>query len=340
MATNSGFADGRPQRGSSVRTAMLSTQFNKTIQDMRSNQILCDVVLKGMDDAGEGIPCHRSILSAHSSYFRAMFSIGLKECVEDEVRLQNIPISILNTLIDYFYSFELVIDNRNVHEILAAAIFLDVHTLPDTCFEFIEQHLDQANCVKVFRSLHCQTFRPNLCVHAEDLFLQHFVEISHSAEFLDLDKDKVMEVLVSDDLCVDDEDVVLTAIIRWIEHDLPTRRQQSYEILQSIRPLFLRPPSIQRFILAMVNATNDTTLHKHLDESGYLHDLPNSQGDASSGKSRPRILYGRDVIVCAGGVSRECIVRNVDCFDPANLIWTTLKSLPQSVCYAGLVKLL
>ncbi|XP_055356863.1 kelch-like protein 7 [Paramacrobiotus metropolitanus] len=184
--------DAPPQTCDSVRTEMPHTHFSQAIQDMLTNQIMCDVTLKGMDNACEGIPCHRNIVSAHSSYFRTMFSIGMRECHEDEVCLKNIPFSILKTLIEYLYSFPIVIDASNVHDILAAAIFWDVLTLAETCFEFLEHQLDKKNCLRVFCSLHCESYKPSFVARAKELLLQNFIEIFSDGEFLELDKDKAI----------------------------------------------------------------------------------------------------------------------------------------------------
>lgn len=59
----------------------------KTMFSMRSHQMLTDVVLEVRE---EQFHAHKIVLSAASSYFRAMFTGGLRETEMSRVRLQGV----------------------------------------------------------------------------------------------------------------------------------------------------------------------------------------------------------------------------------------------------------
>lgn len=84
---------------------------------------LCDVKLQ----AGMAVfPAHRIVLAAASSYFRAMFTTGMKETKEEFVKLENICPWMLGKLIDFCYTSEITIGERGICKMLPAAVMLQM----------------------------------------------------------------------------------------------------------------------------------------------------------------------------------------------------------------------
>ena len=89
---------------------------------------LCDVKLQ----AGHHVfPAHRVVLAAASSYFRAMFTMGMKEATEDIIRLEKICPRILGKLIDFCYTSEITVGEKFVCKILPAAVMLQMQHVSD-----------------------------------------------------------------------------------------------------------------------------------------------------------------------------------------------------------------
>ncbi|XP_055330580.1 kelch-like protein 12 isoform X2 [Paramacrobiotus metropolitanus] len=315
--------------------------FGNTINSLRAAGTLCDVVVKGMEVSARGIPCHRIILCAHSSYFRAMFTIGLKECHEETVQLRNISSKILQMAIDYIYSSPIIIDDANIQELLAAAVFLDIHSLANRCWECLAHRLDETNCLFVYCLPHAQTNRPYLMERAKGLVFRHFNDISHSQAFLELSLEKIIEIISSDDLCVEQENEVLHAVTRWLHHDLDNRRPQFHEVLQFVRQPFLTHTCLQSYNLLKKYANEDKILGKPtLDLDQMDESLPGTT-EAHSSQNHSRKLYGSNtVVICAGGCARgENALNCVECLNPTNLSWSQWKPLPNEVYSPGLVNL-
>ncbi|XP_055344167.1 kelch-like protein 12 [Paramacrobiotus metropolitanus] len=335
-----------PQEGRYVRLPMDQARFVsmlRVLRDTPSCESLCDVVVKGQEEDSVGIPCHRLVLSAHSTYFLNIFTIGLRECQEKEVRLKEVPSEVLKTLIEFCYSSDIIISDENVHALLVAAHFLDFRPVTNVCWEYMEKNLDPSNCLMTFCCPLTAAHRPRLTENAKTMVLKKFPVISQSSEFLNVNKDQLIELLRMDGLCAENEDEVLGAVIRWRKHDTDQRWPHIREILRYVRPRFLSSSFGQQYLCLNLfdnapedgSTANEETLFKLED---IVHLLESSTvGDES--QRRPRKRYGcNQIIVCAGGeVVGITPLDGVHYFDPVSSTWTKKKSLPYPVFGAGLV---
>ncbi|XP_055344452.1 kelch-like protein diablo [Paramacrobiotus metropolitanus] len=309
----------------------------RELRDMQATGTLCDVTLKGAEDSSAGIPCHRNILSAHSSYFRTMFTTDLKERSESSIRLKNISTSTLKDLVDYAYTMEIKIDAHNVEPLLTAALFLDLVAVVDLCWTFVEKHMDVGNCLMV----HCLADRHHntrLAAKAKAMVLRNFALISQLADFLLIDGEKVTELIASDNLRVDKEDDVLEAVLRWLHHDPAERQAHLSLMLQFVRVVFLGPNALEKYFLALFNgflstAAVDSTPSRITDA------LPNRLAEAVEARCRPRESYGlRKAVVCAGEWE-DADAPSVDVFIPSSSSVLCIASLPDHINAPGLAVL-
>ncbi|XP_055350104.1 kelch-like protein 20 [Paramacrobiotus metropolitanus] len=239
----------RSKDSTSVHLSVDSSEvqgFLEGLQDLKSSGVLCDVILKGADDASNGIPCHRAILSAHSSYFRSMFSAEWKESFQKEIPLQNISFNTLNTLVTYAYTLQICLDDDSVESVLVAALFFDFSPVAKLCWDFLESRLNASSCLQVYCLAHTHN-NPHLANKAKALACQHFIIIAQSGEFLQLDGQQMVELAASDDLNVEHEDEVFEAVKRWSDHDQAGRKAQLSHVLQYIRVPFLSPKRLHNY---------------------------------------------------------------------------------------------
>ncbi|XP_055347690.1 kelch-like protein 21 [Paramacrobiotus metropolitanus] len=169
------------------------------LQELKSGAVLCDVVLKGAEESDVGIPYHRVVLSAQSSYFRTMFASDWKESSQQEIQLHNIPGNTLRKLVDFAYTGQIPVDGDDVQSLLAAAIFLDFSPVAALCWDVLEKHMDVSSYLQAYllAKLHNN---PRLAEKTKRLVLHHFVQIAQSAEFKLVNAETIIELAVSDDL--------------------------------------------------------------------------------------------------------------------------------------------
>ncbi|KAJ8309135.1 hypothetical protein KUTeg_014009 [Tegillarca granosa] len=208
-----------------------SSNFLKEMKKMYENKLLTDVNLC-VD--GELICCHRNVLASTSPYFRAMFTLGLKECHHDHIDLYEVDIDSVEQLVNYAYTGSLEISRDNVQSLLAASSLFQIIPVQRACAKFLETQLDNTNSVGIycFAQAHCcQTLKSKAREHIE----KNFTEVCEYDEFLTLSFDKISEIIVSDELNVEQEETVFEAIIRWVQDDENDRQKYLGDLLQHLR---------------------------------------------------------------------------------------------------------
>ncbi|XP_055348232.1 kelch-like protein diablo [Paramacrobiotus metropolitanus] len=272
-----------------------------------------------------------------------MFLSGSEESKQEVVYLQNISSNVLSQLIDYCYMTEVFITEGNVQPLLIAALFLDIVPVVAACWQFLEDHMDVNNCLQLYSFANSEAHNnPALAIKAKALVLKHFVGITQGAKFLEIPKEMVIELIRSDDLHVQREDDVFSAVVRWHHHDFPQRRCQFWEILQFIRPLHLSAQGSDDYLLACFNSIKDYSAGgEAVRPSDHLKALPGYDSQASSLRRIPRKSYAiESLVICAGGHRshfRTSLSDSVECFNPRTSKWKNLVHLPYAIARSGLI---
>ncbi|XP_024050005.1 ectoderm-neural cortex protein 1-like isoform X2 [Terrapene carolina triunguis] len=216
----------------------LLTQLNL----LRKRRLFTDVVLRAGNQA---FHCHRAVLASCSRYFDAMFSGGLKESKDAEVNFHNsLHPEVLELLLDYIYSARVLINEENAESLLEAGDMLQFQDIRDASADFLEKNLHPANCLNMLllSYAHCCE---RLLELSWRMALANFASLYQTDDFLRLPKDKLLELVESEELEVEDESLVYEAVIGWIRYDLPQRHEDLPELLRSVR-LALLPESYLR----------------------------------------------------------------------------------------------
>ncbi|XP_026695906.2 kelch-like protein 40 [Ciona intestinalis] len=201
-------------------------------KDLRDAGHLVDVTL--IAEGKKLKPCHRVVLAASSPYFRAMFSNNMMEQNLDEVKLQNVEFSSINAIVDYLYTSKIVINDDNVQSIFTCCSMLQVLGLHGKCKRYIMSRLSLYNCIDVYCfakslgsiELQIESFR---------FVASRFCDFVKTKDFVELDKESLVDIISSDDLLVEKEETVYEAALRWLSHDIQNRSFMISEILSYIR---------------------------------------------------------------------------------------------------------
>ncbi|CAL2032857.1 unnamed protein product [Caenorhabditis brenneri] len=338
---------------------MLS-EFYQNLNSMRCQKELCDVVLEAYpiqassteDGIGEEDPqqihAHRIILSASSSYFRAMFTGGLRESTQRVVPIKEVDVEVLSQLIDYMYTGRMRIDEQNVQTILATASLLQLTCVRDACARFMLELLDMTNCVGM-----AEFARAHAChqlAHAAQLYTrQHFVEIIDNEELLNLDKDSFNELIQDDRITVPSERPVMQAVLNWVKHDEENRKPYLGELMSNVRLPLLGDDYL------LEKCRNDDTIKRNVEclnviiegihqlkiskekqtELQYLisNGLPREDVNRKWFMAREPMPEPQHIMIVGGQAPKA--ITNVDLFDPDSQLWSSCASLPQRRCRSG-----
>lgn len=194
--------------------------------------LFTDIALQAA--SGVLLHCHRAVLAACSSYFRAMFTADMKEKSKNQIRLPELSHAVLEALVNYAYTSQIQITKRNVQSLLQAADLLQFVSVKRACEQFLIRHLDADNCL----GMHAFAEHHN-CLELEKesrrMLLWQFEEVWKQEEFLDVSKEKLAFILSRENLNVWKEEAAVGAVVRWVAHNVEERIEDIYELLSCIK---------------------------------------------------------------------------------------------------------
>ncbi|XP_016657237.1 ring canal kelch homolog [Acyrthosiphon pisum] len=203
----------------------------EALQSLRNNEVLCDIELE-TDDSTK-ILGHKVVLASASPYFHAMFT-NFSERNHDHVVIRQLDSTALQLLVNFIYSGEIVITEKNVQILLPAANLLQLQEIKDICCDFLQKQLHYTNClgINTLADLHSCT---KLLTSSELYIQQNFSKVVEADEFLTLSPDQVVKLISSDELAVPSEEKVFECVIRWVKHELVSRKCILPQLMEHVR---------------------------------------------------------------------------------------------------------
>ncbi|XP_049605977.1 kelch repeat and BTB domain-containing protein 2 isoform X2 [Syngnathus scovelli] len=194
-------------------------------------KLLTDVVLL-VDDTE--FPCHKMVLAACSSYFRAMFMGSLSESKQTHVHLRNVDATTLQIIITYAYTGHLAISDSTVEPLYETACFLQVEDALLQCRDYLVKKINPENCVRML-SIGDLFSCTELKQCAKRMVEHKFPTVYRQDAFLQLSHELLLDVLSSDNLNVEKEETVREAAMLWLEYNMEARSQHLSSVLSQIR---------------------------------------------------------------------------------------------------------
>uniref|UniRef100_A0A671WBX9 Kelch-like family member 40b n=1 Tax=Sparus aurata TaxID=8175 RepID=A0A671WBX9_SPAAU len=201
------------------------------LYDLLENDKLVDCVLKIKD---KEFPCHRLVLCACSSYFRAIFLSDLDESKKKEIVLEDVEPGVMGLILKYLYTSKINVTEQNVQDIFAVANVYQIPSIFTVCVSFLQKRLSLSNCLAIFRlglMLDC----PRLAVSARNYACERFQLISRDEDFLQLQPSELAAILTNDNLNVETEEAVFEALMSWVSRDAENREKELPDLLDCVR---------------------------------------------------------------------------------------------------------
>ncbi|XP_039526232.1 kelch-like protein 35 [Pimephales promelas] len=208
----------------------------QVLNGYRRSGTFTDVVLQ-VD--GCEFPCHRASLCASSEFFRSMFSSNFRESRQAVVKLTGISGKAMDQLLDFMYEGRLTLDGENVESVFQAADQLQVSELSRACVQFLQERVCHSNCLGLMTFAGLYSLQP-LQDQCRSLLYRDFQQVLRHEEFLDLGRERVLELLGCERMLVSEE-VRVTAALRWVHHRPEQRTGALRELLETLRLPLLDP---------------------------------------------------------------------------------------------------
>ncbi|CAH2274294.1 kelch 25 [Pelobates cultripes] len=267
------------------------------LNNMRKQLLFTDVTLWA---GNRSFSCHRVVLAACSQYFEAMFSNGLKESLDNAVNFHDsLHPEILELLIDFAYSSKILINEENAESLLEAGDMLQFHDIRDAAAEFLEKNLYPSNCLAMMllsdahqcRRLYELSFR--MC-------LVNFETVHDTEDFYSISKDMLLSLLSSDELEIEDEQIVFKALLQWVKYDLDKRKVYFPELLNNVRLALLPSESLKEAITGEDLVMSDERSKIIMDEAVRCkRKILQNDGVVTSPCAKPR-KAGHTLLILGG----------------------------------------
>uniref|UniRef100_I3KID6 Kelch-like protein 21 n=1 Tax=Oreochromis niloticus TaxID=8128 RepID=I3KID6_ORENI len=296
------------------------------IHELRAERKFFDVTLCA---EGREFHCHRTVLAAASTYFRAMFTGTLRESVMDRVVLHEVSGELLGLLVDFCYTGRVTVTQDNVDLLLKTADLFQFPSVKEACCAFLEQRLDVSNCLEIQDFAEAYACR-ELAASARRFVLKNIMELAKGTDFERLPWKRLLEFVSDDELCVDKEETVYQIAVRWVKADLQRRLHYWPELLQQVRLPFVR----RFFLLAHVESDPlvylSPTCLRMVNEARSFQSCEYDRHDRPCHRMRPRPSTGlAEILVVVGGCDQDCDeLVTVDCYNPHTGQWRYLAEFP------------
>lgn len=268
----------------------------RNLNVLRKSSILCDITIRA---EGKDFAAHRCVLTAASSYFRALFTSTFKENENNFVELKQVKCAALSEALQFMYTGTAKADCSNAQDLVMAADYLILPSLKLKASEFLQETVSASNCLAL-ESFAVQFNCESLKKAAVTYKVKNFVAVVKSDDFKSLNFDKVKDLISRDDIIVSKEEEVYDAVIMWVKHDLSSRECCFPDLLKCVRIFSMSKYSLREILckekLVLNSLPCTTILFKALD--AFL--FPDSYQVLMQ---RPRLCLKRKelVVVLTGG---------------------------------------
>lgn len=180
---------------------------------------------------------HGPLIAAVSPVLQDMLSNSLFAQEGNKYRLKEVSSNTLGDLIEYIYTGEVTLEGENVEGLLNVACSFEIPALTRACCDWLSLQLNSFNAIGIWwlaRNANYE-YTSHLQEEAKSYIIANFTTICKEAEFLELEYEELKEIIQDDNLCVESEEDVLSAVVYWVEMDEEGRSSYFCDLLQCVR---------------------------------------------------------------------------------------------------------
>ena len=206
------------------------------LHDMFQKSELATTFLEDKE-CGAQFTVHGPIIAAASPVLKDILSNELFAQAGTKYRLKEVTSNTLGDLIEYIYTGEVTMEGENVVDLLNAACCYEIPSLAEACCDWLTLGMNSYNAVGIWwvaREKDCE-YTSDLQKEAKNFIVANFISVCQEDEFLELKCEDLKEIIQDDNLCVDGEEDVFSAVATWVEADEEGRSSYFCDLLKCVR---------------------------------------------------------------------------------------------------------
>ena len=135
---------------------------------------------------------------------------------------------------------------ENAEELIEAAEYLLLDRLKTFSEKYLVETLTSSNCMSIYYFAEQYRYQ-ELTIKTRQFILSNFTAVTESQDFLSLHNQQVVEWI---DVAVSTDDIILKAIVRWIQQRKSERKGKFEELFQHVRLSFISRDYLLSDVLA------------------------------------------------------------------------------------------
>jgi len=183
--------------------------------------------------------CHKLVLAMKSPYFdEKLFpssSSSLPVAAAKQIVLNDVSADDFHKVLQFMYTGETEINEKNVENILRAADLMKLTELTQFCVDYLMDSVSTKTCPRYWK-LAEQMNLATLALACKRLCLKELDKIGSSSELSSLSETMMRELLEDDELVVESEVDVCETLMKWLNSQTESGNAvQPYQLLTYIR---------------------------------------------------------------------------------------------------------
>ena len=191
-------------------------------QNLKHNyecQMFCDVTLttnQSAADNHQSVECHKLVLLSLSPYFKSLLS--LKDDQINIIDVSPVSINVVKEIIGFLYNGECLLHHSTLIETLETSVTWKLPLLTEECFTYIRKFKDM-DYAGGFYELSLKHQNIDAIYDLSNYIREHFDELSEGNHLVQLSLKAFCEIIKSDEVNVETEDVICATAISLIENE-------------------------------------------------------------------------------------------------------------------------
>lgn len=238
---------------------ILTESLHEGLNQLYTTSQLCDLTV---NVSGTVFHCHRVVLAAVSGFFQCSLTAAWKETATRVIDIDHEDVSAesFGYLLQLLYNVGAdVINVTTVWGILTLSLFLQIRALEENCLGFLKTVLEECtspNLILYAWLLAKQYNFSSLASSALDTILKNLDAVLESSDFVQLDKERVVEILLAQTTFTSKSDSMsklLKAILGWGVHGAERRVKGVAELLTFVDLHYVSPDCLAEVISDKAN---------------------------------------------------------------------------------------
>lgn len=206
---------------------------------------------------------HKNVLISRSPYFRSLLLNGMRESFQTEIIISEWDSDVFMAVLRFIYSdqvlFNATTSTEFIWSLFMAARYYGLDRLALLCEQFVISARISMDTVCLLWNTATEVDNKSVALACVQFIEQNFEQLVKTDHYLILPKELLLHILLSENLIVSAQDVMVEAIMKWIKAQTPgdARGMENTDLYQLLTQLRQRKRAFNHNIADIKNAVLD-----------------------------------------------------------------------------------